>query len=485
MRGLLRVLLVLLVLVGTAAQGFAAEGGAAGAGLTPRGAIKKSDGGYILYTCCDLVQSPVAGGGVLPVSRVYTMSADGQNAQPFLAPPDLAEVRQVAFTPDYKSIVFTSNYECARSAMFTDVFRMDLATGKALRLSGNEWSAGDVKGRGTIYGIVQIGLTDVAPAAVNVAVQGMDGKIFRLSGSMANPQGQAQPGQYTYVIPNVPAGKVWVKCWYSRHKGDLKFVDVIANQQNVVETMHLPDGNWLATNPTISPDGRLAAVLSQHAYYVNALPGGVNDPKGVPEQGFDTVALLDLTKGGQCVYMWEPTKMGGLASKDPKLSPDGKFVAFVAGVMPAESLMVASVESMLRGTPDARVVVAGQRALAVGAVACGAPAWSPDGRKLAFVSVKSDLNVNFTGNLCVVNVDGTGAAQITQVQLNQCVANPCWSPDGTQLAAALITSKRPALNVLDLIGANITSDVWVLGANGANPRQLTRDGRSGEPAWGK
>jgi hypothetical protein len=461
--------------------------GAAGAaeGLAPRAEIKKSDDGYILFTRLDLEKLPAAVGGVAPIPRIYTMSADGKNVQGFIVPPEFGEARQASFSPDYKAVVFTSNFDSARSAMFTDVFRMELATGKSVRLSGNESSAGAVKGRGTLYGVVQLGQTGVAADAVNIAVQGMDGKIFKLRGAVADARGQEQPGQYTYVVENVPAGKVWVKCWQSRHKGDLKFVDVAADKQNAAETMHLADGNWLVTNPTISPDGRMAAVLSQHAYFVNALPGAANDPKGVPEQGFDTVALLDLARGGQCVFMWEPTKMRGMSAKDPRISPDGKFVAFVAGSMPAESLAVASMESMVRGAPDVRVVAAGQQALGVGAAACAAPAWSPDGKKLAFVRVQSDLNMNFMGNLCVVNADGTGAAQITKVALNQCVANPCWSPDGTQLAATLVTSKRPALNVLDLITLNVTSDVWAVKSDGTNQRQLTRDGRSGEPAWGK
>ncbi len=458
--------------------------------LAPRAALDRSDAGCILYTCHELITVPALGVKPVPIPKIYAMTADGRAQRPFIAPGGnfgFVEARQAAFSPDYTSVVFTSNFETARSAMFTDVFKLHLATGNVVRLSGNEWSAGDVKGRGTVYGVVQMGFTEVAPSAVNIAVQGMNGQTFRLKGELANAQGQVQQGQYTYVIENVPAGKVWIKCWHSRHKGDLKFVDVSANQQNPVATMHLNEGNWLATNPSISPDGRLAAVLSQHAWFVNQ-PAGLakpDDPRGVQEQGFDTLALLDLARAGQCVFMWEPTKMRGQSAKDPRLSPDGRFVAFTMGEMPAESIAIASVDSLLKGMPDVRIVAAGQKALAVGAVGCGHAAWSPDGRRLAFIRVQSDLNLNFTGNLCVVNIDGTGLAPITQVRVNQCVANPCWSSDGTQLASGLITSRRQALNALDLLTLNISSDIWILGANGANPRQLTNDGRSGEPAWGK
>ncbi len=458
--------------------------------LSPRAGLVRSDAGCILFTRYEVGASPVPGAQPVVVPKIYVMTADGRSPRPFIAPAGdfgAVEARQPAFSPDYRSVVFTSNFESARSALFTDVFKLDLASGAVRRLSGAEWSAGDVKGRGTIYGLVQLGYDEVAPSSINIAVQGMNGRVFKLRGPMADASGEMRRGQYNYVIENVPAGKVWVKCWHSRHRGDLKYVDVAAGRQNVVETMHLNEGNWLATNPSISPDGRLAAILSQHAWFINRLPGmdQPGDARGVDEQGFDTLALLDLTRAGQCVFLWEPTRMRGLGAKDPRLSPDGRFVAFSMGEMPSESLAVASVDSLLRGTPDVRVVAAGQKALGVGAVSCTQPAWSPDGRRLAFIRVQSDLNLNFTGNLCVVNADGSGPAVLTRVRTNQIVANPCWSPDGSRLATGLVTSRRPVLNVLDLLGLNVVSDIWVLGSNGADARPLTSDGRSAEPAWGR
>lgn len=452
--------------------------------LAPASAINRSNEGFILYSRLESQAGGVA------VQKIFTMTADGQKQSPFINPKggelNFVEARQPQFSPDYKTLTFTSNFESAKSALFTDVFTLDLASGKVVRVSGNEWSAGNVKRTGTVYGIVQIGMTDVAPNAVNVAVQGMNGKIYRLSAQMTNSQGQTQTGQYTYVIENVPAGKVWVKSWHSRHKGDLKFVDVAADKQTVVDTMHLADGNWLATNPSLSPDGKYMAVLSQHAYYVNSInTGNPGDPQGVKEQGFDSVSLLDLTKAGQAVFMWEPTKMSGQNAKDPKFSPDGKSVAFTCGNMPAESVSIMSLDSMLKGTPQVKTVAAGQQMLGVGAVACSQPAWSPDGKKIAFIRAQSDLNMNFTGNVCVVNIDGTGLTQVSRVAGNQCVVNPCWSPDGKKIAAGVIVSKRAQLNALDLLGLNITCDVWTINLDGSNPTQLTRDGKSSEPAWGK
>jgi len=30
----------------------------------------------------------------------------------------------------------------------------------------------------------------------------------------------------------------------------------------------------------------------------------------------------------------------------------------------------------------------------------------------------------------------------------------------------------------------VVSDIWTVGADGSDPRQLTNDGRSTDPAWG-
>jgi Tol biopolymer transport system component len=58
------------------------------------------------------------------------------------------------------------------------------------------------------------------------------------------------------------------------------------------------------------------------------------------------------------------------------------------------------------------------------------PAWSPDGKKIAFVSYR---DADGCCEIFTMNADGSGLAQVTHTQgvINW---RPAWSPDGTQLA---------------------------------------------------
>ena len=140
----------------------------------------------------------------------------------------------------------------------------------------------------------------------------------------------------------------------------------------------------------------------------------------------------------------------------PAWSPDGRRIAFL---------------SRRDGDFDVYVMNAdgsGQRRLTRGArlgttacgPLCGTPtsAWSPDGRKVVFQS-RHDGNLG----LDVVNADGSG-----QRMLARNGDAPAWSPDGRQIAF-LYSSK-----------------IYVMNANGSEHRNLTRPpkpGRSAFLAW--
>ncbi|MFD5319958.1 amidohydrolase family protein [Streptomyces sp. NPDC127098] len=83
------------------------------------------------------------------------------------------------------------------------------------------------------------------------------------------------------------------------------------------------------------------------------------------------------------------------------------------------------------------------------------PDFSPDGRRIVFVSYTGD---NF--HLWLVNTDGTGLRQLTSGSADH--REPRFSPDGTRIACAVETGGRYAVHVLPADGGE--SEVWTEGS---------------------
>src|SRR3989304_3582025 len=87
------------------------------------------------------------------------------------------------------------------------------------------------------------------------------------------------------------------------------------------------------------------------------------------------------------------------------------------------------------------------------------PAWSPDGRKVAFVG---------NSKIYVANADGSGQRRLTRNTAQE--LSPAWSPDGRKIA---------------FVGRGDSSlEVYVMNADGSEQRRLTRNAvRDGNPVW--
>ncbi|HEX3721207.1 MAG TPA: prolyl oligopeptidase family serine peptidase, partial [Nitrolancea sp.] len=110
---------------------------------------------------------------------------------------------------------------------------------------------------------------------------------------------------------------------------------------------------------------------------------------------------------------------------DPRISPDGSQVAYVVteADIPGKAYHSAIWLAATDGSTNRRFTH--------GAAKDSAPRWSPDGRKLAFLSDRSG-----TVQLYVMPSDG-GEPQIL-TDLKNGVADPAWSPDNAHIA---VTSK--------------------------------------------
>ncbi len=93
----------------------------------------------------------------------------------------------------------------------------------------------------------------------------------------------------------------------------------------------------------------------------------------------------------------------------------------------------------------------------------GVPAWSPDGRRLAFRS-----NNSGTWEIYTINVDGSDLRQITNDSSDNLEA--AWSPDGTQIA---FVSNRDG-----------NQEIYLMNNDGTAQRRLTSNpGWDDDPSW--
>jgi Tol biopolymer transport system component len=103
-------------------------------------------------------------------------------------------------------------------------------------------------------------------------------------------------------------------------------------------------------------------------------------------------------------------------------------------------------------------------------------AWSPDGSKIAFSSARaldgSDaVNTNGTKNIWLMNADGTGAAPLTKLTAVGADSDvPSWTPDGSKV----VFQSGRALDASDAVNTHGTGNVWLINADGSGATALTK-----------
>jgi Tol biopolymer transport system component len=205
------------------------------------------------------------------------------------------------------------------------------------------------------------------------------------------------------------------------------------------------------SQPDWSPDGRQLLYLDGESVQ-SAVPSRYGDLYviGVDGSGARRLAPRPIT--------------------DPDWSPDGREIVFVRGenlptAQANDDLWVRNVgtgaERRLTSTPPGTYEQA--------------PAWSPDGSRIAFVRFTSNTQYDGTSSIQVMNRDGSGERQLLAHTLFAYAPySLAWSPDGTTIAFE--ASSTPECVAISLIAVD-----------SAAVRPLTSCSRAREvtlaPAW--
>jgi len=161
----------------------------------------------------------------------------------------------------------------------------------------------------------------------------------------------------------------------------------------------------------------------------------------------------------------EPRRLSGDANVENEFdwSPDGKAIAFASQSFGDGGFAISIMDA--DGTNRVQILRGFDN---------NVPTWSPDGANIAFTS-----NRGGRYEIWVMNADGTNRRRLTTAYYDPLLAAaieqkvPAWSPDGRFIAywsGVEGSDPRP----------NLPRDVWIMSSDGSGPRRLAP---GDDPAW--
>lgn len=168
-----------------------------------------------------------------------------------------------------------------------------------------------------------------------------------------------------------------------------------------------------------------------------------------PESGELDQIVVVAVEGGTREQVSDPDA----AHDSPAWSPDGRMLAFVRRGEGRQIVVATLGESGERPVGPELPAETRPRHLA----------WSPDGSRIAFEGMAEGRS-----HIYAMPLDGTGPLQLTFGAANE--ESPAWSPDGDRIALSSDRDGNP--------------EIYVMDADGSNFVRLTNDpGRDSDPAW--
>lgn len=179
----------------------------------------------------------------------------------------------------------------------------------------------------------------------------------------------------------------------------------------------------------------LLAVLFQGRHEQNTI--GQNGAVGPQHNG--AIIFTSSRTGNDEIYAVEPDGIGlRQLTHDPEMdfgaiwSPDGTKIAFMRGkpvsdgpIPPAARPPISIYVMNADGSDQRNLTPGGNRSFRN-------LVWSPDGKQLAVECTEKPTDRDGNGQICVLNVDGSGMQRVVPPQLYG--QTPVWSPDGRWIA---------------------------------------------------